>query len=303
MRALCTGGAGFIGSHLVELLLKAGWEVTVIDNLYTGINNVSDLTKFGNIRFFDIDIRHPALHDIFVEARPDYVFHLAAIPEVQYSIDHPVETFEVNVMGTLKLLELCREFNVEKFVFSSSAAVYGDCRLPYCGMEEKCLLSPISPYGLQKKLSEELILMYHQLYGLPYAILRYQNVYGPRQKEKGSYAPVMAIFQRQLDNKQPITVFGDGKQTRDFVYVEDVTLANLMAAVSPNVGITNIGSGKKQKIIDIAKLYNPNPSFRENPRTGDIKHAFANIKKAWKLWGWKPTTLFTEGFEKMRLSY
>ncbi len=303
MNAIITGGAGFVGSHLVELLLKAGWEVTVVDNLYTGKNNISDLVKFGDIRFIDVSILHPALHDIFLEARPDYVFHLAAIPEVQYSIEHPLETFATNVVGTIKLLELCREFHVEKFVFSSSAAVYGDCRLPLGGLEEKLSLHPISPYGLQKKLSEELVLMYHQLYGLPYAILRYQNVYGPRQKETGSYAPVMAIFQRQLDNKQPITVFGDGKQTRDFVYVKDVALVNMMAAISPNSGITNIGSGKKQKIIDIAKLYDPNPSFRENPRTGDIKHAFANIKKAWELWGWKPTTSFEEGFEKTQLSY
>ncbi len=299
MRALCMGGAGFIGSHLVELLLKAGWEVTVIDNLYTGKNNISDLVKFGKIRFLDTNILHPALHDIFLQIKPDYVFHLAAIPEVQTSIDHPVETFETNVMGTVRLLELCKEFHIKKFVFSSSAAVYGDCRLPLCGLEEKSLLHPISPYGLQKKICEEVI----QMSGLPYAILRYQNVYGPRQKEKGSYAPVMAIFQRQLDNKQPITVFGDGKQTRDFVYVTDVVLANLMAATSPVSGITNIGSGKKQKIIDIAKLYDPNPSFEENPRTGDIKHAFANIKKAWKLWGWKPTITFKDGFEKMRLSY
>lgn len=303
MKALITGGAGFIGSHLVELLIKTGWDISVVDNLYTGVNNISDLVKFGNIMFSDISITHPGLQDIFAQAKPDYVFHLAAIPEVQTSIDYPEKTAEINILGTIRVVELCKKFNVKKIVFSSSAAIYGDCRLPYRGLGEKSLSNPISPYGMQKKVGEEIIQLYNRMYGLPYAILRYQNVYGPRQKEHGSYAPVMAIFQRQMENKQPLTVYGDGTQTRDFVFVKDVALANLMAALSPHSGITNIGSGKKQKIIDIAKLYKTKIQFMENPRTGDIKHSFANIREAWKLWGWKPTTSFEDGWEILQNSY
>lgn len=303
MKCIVTGGCGFVGSHLVELLIKTGWDISVVDNLYTGVNNISDLVKFGNIYFSDISITHPGLEDIFAQAKPDYVFHLAAIPEVQTSIDYPEKTAETNILGTVRVVELCRKFNVKKIVFSSSAAVYGDCRLPYSGLEEKCQLNPISPYGLQKKVGEEIIQFNHRLYDLPYAILRYQNVYGPRQKERGSYAPVMAIFQRQMENKQPLTVYGDGMQTRDFVFVKDVAIANLMAALSPHSGITNIGSGKKQKIVDIAKLYKTQLQFMSNPRTGDIKHSFANIKEAWKLWGWKPTTSFEDGWEILQNSY
>jgi UDP-glucose 4-epimerase len=303
MKALVTGGCGFIGSHLVELLIKAGWDVLVVDNLYTKKNNIEELIKLGKVKFLDISINHPGMKDVFASFRPDYVFHLAAIPEVQYSIEHPIETFNTNVLGTVKILELSNYYNVKKVVFSSSAAVYGDCRLPYGGLEEKCVLNPISPYGLQKKQSEEIIQLFYKIYGLPYAILRYQNVYGPRQKEHGSYTPVMSIFERQLAGKQRITVFGDGKQTRDFVYVKDVALANLMATISPLIGITNIGSGKKKKIIDIAKLYSNRPKLVPNPRTGDIKHSYANIKMAWKLWGWKPTTSFNDGFGMMQLGH
>ena len=301
-RCIITGGCGFVGSHLTELLVKAGWKVVVIDNLFTKKNNVADLIRYGKIGFYEIDINHPGVKDIFAKENPDYVFHLAAIPEVQYSIENPEETFLVNLMGSVRILELSRRCGVRKVIFSSSAAVYGEARLPYSGLDERQSLNPISPYGLQKKQVEEVILSYNKHYNLSYAILRYQNVYGPRQKEFGSYAPVMAIFQRQLENKEPITVFGDGKQTRDFVHVKDVATANLMAAVSPLNGITNIGSGKKQKIIDIAKLYTNNPTLVENPREGDIKHSFANIKKAKELWGWQPVIPFTEGFEEMQLS-
>jgi UDP-glucose 4-epimerase len=295
MRALILGGCGFVGSHTVEYFLSQGAEVQVIDNLYTKINNLLHLGD--RVVIHKISILDPKVESIFINFAPDVVVHLAAIPEVQTSIDNPELTYRVNLLGTQRLLHYSSKYKVGKFVFASSAAIYGDYDVRLSGSEEdddKTTI-PISNYGLQKKLSEELITTSFNDTRLPYAILRYFNIYGPRQKMMGSYAPVMAKFKTVRSGGEHITVYNRGKQIRDFIHVKDVARANYLAAISDNIGIANIATGHATVIRDVASMFDDKPKFTDRKRPGDISFSLANVSRAKQLFDFTSQISFQSG--------
>lgn len=238
---IVTGGAGFIGSHLVDLLVKEGHEVVIVDNMFTGLrSNINP-----NAVFVNMDIRDkPAIEKLFLTEKPDGVFHMAAIVGVQFSIEHPEETFEINVTGTKNVREASVKSGA-KMVFSSSAAVYGDQAVDG-PIAESAELLPKSPYGEHKMIGES----YCDV------ALRYFNVYGPRQRGDSSYAGVMARYLALSKEKKPLPIFGDGSQTRDFIYVSDIAAANLKAMESGlSKEAINIGSGRSISIKEIAAAF------------------------------------------------
>ncbi|MBI2850287.1 MAG: SDR family oxidoreductase [Chloroflexi bacterium] len=288
MKAVVTGGAGFIGSHLIEALVARGYRVTVLDDLSSG--------KLDNIREFLPSVQFkqgsvtelPLLREIFQGV--DYVFHLAAIASVQKSIDDPAASHEVNVTGTLNVLLAALENKVKKVVFSSSAAVYGDIPVPPA--KEEMAPCPLSPYAADKLAAETYCQVFGRVYQLPTVSLRYFNVYGPRQDPKSQYASVIPAFMSAVKDGKPPTIFGDGEQTRDFVFVKDVVAANLLAAETDMCGVFNISRGESVSINRLAKLIikltgkRLEPVHRE-PRAGEIKHSLADISKA-KASGYEP---------------
>lgn len=288
MHILVTGGAGFIGSHLVDALLEAGHDVTVFDNLSTGRREqVSAAAHFcqGDIR------DEAALQTLFQEGHFDVVFHEAAQTQVPYSLAHPQEDAELNVIGLINVLEQCRLHGVQKFIYSSSAAVYGDN--PKVPLVESEPLAPTSFYGLTKVAAEKYIQLYGDLFGLPYAILRYANVYGERQGNGGE-GGVVSLFARALARGEDLTIFGDGEQSRDFVYVKDVARANL-AAMAPDVapGIYNISTQIETTINALKEilLYFSHAgvavSYGE-ARKGDISRSALANGKAREALQWRP---------------
>ena len=244
-KALVTGGAGFIGSWVVDALVSKGLEAVVVDNLLTGNrDNLNEKSKF-----YGVDIRDKKISEIFEKEKPDYVFHLAAQTNVRESIKNPIEDCEVNILGTLNVLNCCVKYGVRKMIFSSTGgAIYGDnCKIPTPETEKE---EPISPYGISKLSVEKYLEFYQHIYDLDYVALRYSNVYGPRQNSKGE-AGVVAIFVNDiLSNKQPV-INGSGNQTRDYVYVKDVAEANFLALNFS--GIFNVGTGKETSVNNIFK--------------------------------------------------
>lgn len=243
MKALVTGGAGFIGSHVVDSLIDKGFEVVIIDSLITGSRkNINKKTKF-----YEADIRNEGVFDIFEKEKPDYVFHLAAQINVRESIKNPAKDAEINILGSLNILDCCVKNNVKKIIFSSTGgAIYGDdCKIPSCELEKE---KPMSPYGIAKFAIEKYLDFYKKVFGLDYVILRYSNVYGPRQNSKGE-AGVIAIFiSKILSGEKPI-INGSGNQTRDYVYVRDVADANILALNLS--GIFNVGTGKETSVNEL----------------------------------------------------
>lgn len=261
MKALVTGGAGFIGSHVVDLLVENGSEVVVIDNLSNGdIKNINNKAKF-----YKKDINDD-LHEIFLKEKFDYVFHLAANINLRKSIEDPVFDTKVNVLGSVNLLELCVKHKVKKFIFSSTSAVYDDkVKIPTSETEEE---RPLSPYGISKLTVERLLFYYKKVFGLESVSLRYSNVYGPRQSPEGEAGVVSIFINSILRKKQPV-IFGDGKQTRDYVYVKDVAESNLLAIKQNISGVYNISTGVETDVntlfdkitgilgVNISKKYGP----------------------------------------------
>jgi len=284
-----TGGAGFIGSHLVEHLISLGHEVHIVDNLVAGKCEF----VHPDAILFVVDIRNQeALTPIFAGA--DTVFHLAALPSVPYSIENPIETHEVNTLGTLKVIMAACKAGVRRIIFSSSSAVYGDQEV--VPIYENALCEPKSPYGLQKLESEHYLRLANELYGLETVSLRYFNLYGPRQNASGPYASVVARFINQRASGEPLTIVGDGKQTRDFVNVEDVVLANILAMDSFNVGkgeVINIGGGKSYSVLDVAKIVGG--EIIHLPPRIEIMNSVASIDRARELLEWEPQKPFSEG--------
>lgn len=287
-RILVTGGAGFIGSHIVDKLIADCYDVTVIDNLITGcIDNVDHHRNKKNFHFINGDIRD---FDIVKQALDgiDVVFHEAAIASVTRSVKNPIFSNDVNVGGTLNLLKASVEFGVKKFIFASSAAVYGDTNSPI--KKENSCPAPTSPYGVSKLAAEKYVQVFNNTYKLATVCLRYFNVYGPRQNFNvdGSYGGAITIFiNRLLRNMSPI-IYGDGKQTRDFVFVKDLVEANMLAMNTENISreVFNIGTGKSTSLNKIVKVLkaalnkkNVNTIYSP-PRTSDIKHGYADINKA-----------------------
>ena len=300
---MVTGGAGFIGSHLVDRLLEEGFRVRVIDNFFSG--DQKNLAHHKNNKLFeflegdirDFDLVRKAIKGI------DAVFHQAALVSVPRSCDDPVLSNEINVQGTLNLLQACVDVDVKKFVFASSCAIYGDS--DFLPVTEEFPVKPHSPYAIDKYACEEYARIFSKIYDLETVGLRYFNVYGPRQKV-GSYSGVISVFVNCfLDNKSP-TVFGDGNQSRDFVHVKDVVNANLLALSKENISgeVFNISSGKRITINSIIKtiqkiMDKKSRVFYAKPRSGDIEHSFANIKKAQNVLGYKPSVKFEEGLREV----
>ncbi len=295
MKALVTGGAGFIGSHLVDELLKKGHEVLVLDNLSTGdkenINPEADFKK--------VDIRERGKIKPLFEG-VDYVFHLAALARVPLSVENPALTSEVNISGTVNVFESAKEAGVKRVVFASSSSVYGDKEeLPY---RETMQPDPISPYALQKWTGEKFANMFKDLYGFPVVSLRFFNVYGPRIDFDSDYSLVMGKFLKLKKAGKPLTIYGDGEQTRDFTYVLDVARGCIKAAESKRVEggeVINIGSGNPISINKLADLISKEKKHFDK-RPGDVLHTHADIKKAKDLLGWEPKVSFKEGLENTK---
>ena len=291
--ALVTGGAGFIGSNLVDLLRHRGHTVTVIDDLSSGYRANLRL----DVRFVEGDIRNETAIDAAV-AGTDVVFHLAASVGNKRSIDHPIDDSDINVLGTLKVLEACRRRGVRKLVFSSSAGIFGELKsLP---IREDHPAEPDSPYGASKLAAEKLCLVYAKLHRMECACLRYFNVYGPKQRYD-AYGNVIPIFVDAVMQQQPIVIFGDGEQTRDFVNVHDVVEANYRAGTTPGVcGSFNIASGTRISINDLATLVAQASGVERTvryaaPRPGDVRHSLADIGAARAAFGYAPRVTLHEG--------
>lgn len=303
LRVLVTGGAGFIGSHIVDGLMKRGCEAFVIDNLVTGrLENIKHLVDNKMFRFFKSDVRDRDVVKKVVKD-VDVVFHEAALVSVPRSIKNPQLTNEINVGGTLNMLLACLDSNVEFFVHASSSSVYGETeKLP---KDEQQTLNPISPYGVSKMAAENYVKVFHDVYGLKTVCLRYFNVYGPRQIS-GPYSGVISIFiNRLLRNKPPI-VHGDGEQVRDFTYVEDVVRANLLALNNKRAvgGVFNTATGKPTTINRLAEVLlkitekkDLKPIYAK-PRSGDIRQSYAEITKAKEVLGYSPEISLEEGLSK-----
>ncbi len=289
-----TGGAGFIGSHIAWELVRDN-EVVVIDNLYTGKEeNVPPGAKLVKA-----DIRdYQSIAELISNA--DYVFHEAAQVSVVESVRDPLFTEEVNVIGTLNILKALLDGH-GKLVFASSAAVYGDN--PNLPLKETERPRPLSPYGVTKATGEEYLRVFHELYGLPVVALRYFNVFGPRQSAN-QYAGVISIFINRALAGEPLVIFGDGKQTRDFIYVKDVVKANILTAESrkANGRVFNVATGKQTSILELAtkiiEITGANTSIIfDKPRPGDIRHSLADISEIKKL-GFEPEWSLEEGLKK-----
>lgn len=288
-KVIVTGGAGFIGSYVTKKLIEEGYEVFVIDNLLAG--KKENIHK--DAKFFNLDIRNlKDIEPVFKDAK--YVFHLAAIPSVQYSIENPQETNDVNVTGTLNVLIAAKNASVKRLVYSASSSVYGDAKiLPITENESP---KPKSPYALQKYIGELYCKMFSQIYDLETVCPRYFNVYGKGQPSTGAYASVIAKFVALKKENKPLTIVGDGNQTRDFVHVEDVARANILAATSDKVGkgeSINIGTGKKYSVNEIAKIIG---GLTESiPPRIEPKDSLADISLAKFLLNWEPKIELEEG--------
>lgn len=298
MRILVTGGAGFIGSHLVDASIAAGHEVVVIDNFSTGKRE--HLNPNANLVEADIrDLEAIASHLKGAEV----VFHTAALARVQPSIENPVLYNAVNVDGTLNVLVASRDAKVKRVVFSSSSSVYGDQkRLP---LQEDMQPKPKNPYGLQKYIGECYCRLFSELYGLQTVSLRYFNVYGPRANLEGAYALVIGKFITQRLEGRKLTVYGDGTQTRDFTHVRDVVRANLLAAESQRVGFgetVNIGGGKNISVLKIANAIGGEIEFL-SARAGEPHDTLADNSRARELLGWAPEVDFGQGMQEVKALY
>jgi UDP-glucose 4-epimerase len=270
-KCLVTGGAGFIGSHLVDKLIFDGHEVIVIDDLSTG--NFSNINKLATFNHDDIS------GSILKHTTPvDYVFHLAALARIQPSIKNPVPAHKTNVNGTLAVLEYCRK-NKSKLIFSSTSSQYDEYPA-----SELSIKDFKNPYTLQKHICEQYIELYSRLYNINYVILRYFNVYGERQLTKGAYATVIGIFLAQKKRKEPLTIVGDGEQRRDFTYIKDAVTATVMA--KDWTGTYNVGTGINYSINEIAKMIG-GKTKNIAPRLGEVKEVLADISKI-KAKGWTP---------------
>ena len=298
---LVTGGAGFIGSHIVEELIKRGMQVRVIDNLSTGrrenLRHLMDEIEFieGDIR--DVTVVNRVMNGVHV------VLHQAAIASVPQSIQDPKETTETNLNGTLHLLMAARDVGVRRVVYASSCAVYGD--VPILPKVEDALPAPLSPYAAAKLAGEYYCRVFYQVYGLKTVCLRYFNVFGPRQDPHSLYAAVIPKFITLAFAKKPLIVYGDGEQSRDFSFVENVVQANLLACEADEaVGETfNIGGGKKtsinQLVEELRKIFEADLSIAySEPSPGDVKHSVASIEKAKRLLGYESSVTFRDGLRR-----
>ncbi|MGE5307330.1 MAG: SDR family oxidoreductase [Alphaproteobacteria bacterium] len=300
-RYLVTGGAGFIGSHIVKRLVSEGGLVRVVDNLSTGRESrLSDIS--GEIEFVRGDLADQSVSDSVVRG-VEYVLHQAAVPSVQRSVRDPVETNRANVVATLNVLESSRKEGVRRFVYAASSSAYGDTEvLP---KHEDLPANPVSPYALQKFVGEQYCKLYHELYGIETVSLRYFNVFGPGQDPHSEYSAVIPKFITGLLSNRPITVYGDGEQSRDFTYVDNVVEANLLALKQPTAAgrMCNIGCGERISLNTLVRLLEEIIGVKANlnygdPKPGDVRHSLADITLARRLLGYEPKVMIEEGLRR-----
>lgn len=307
-KCVVTGGAGFIGSNLVSRLIDLGEDVIIIDNLSTG--NIGNIEKNPDAKFYEIDIsKREELETVFLDESIDVIFHLAALPRVQFSIASPWASNNTNVTGTLNLLLAAKNHSIPRFVFSSSSSVYGDQdTLP---LVETMKPNPMSPYALQKLTGEMYTLMFNQIYGLESVALRYFNVYGPGQNPEGGYAALIPkSIGKFLHGESPI-IFGDGEQTRDFTSIHDVVEANIMAAWPDNTEVFgkafNIGAGDNRSVNDVIRsikeVLQIDIEVEYGPAVIEPKNTKADISRSIELLGWQPSVPFEDGIRETALSY
>lgn len=286
MKVMVTGGAGFIGSHIVDLLIENGHEVIVVDSLVHG--KKENINKYA--KFYCKDICDENIWEVFEKEKPEVVIHEAAQINVVKSIENPVFDANINIIGTLNILECCKRFGVKKIIYPSSAASFGEPE--YLPMDEKHPLKMISGYGVSKHTVEHYLDVYKKLYELDYVVLRYANVYGPRQDSTGDGGIVSIFAEKMIRDESPF-IFGDGTNTRDFVFVKDVAKANYMAMLTDNVGIYNVSTNTKISINELFKHLNDMLSKNLKPiyttdRIGDIMHSYMSFEKIYEDLGWKP---------------
>lgn len=300
MKVLVTGGAGFIGSHVVERLLGSGITVAVVDNLTTGCrSNVPP-----QVSLYVVDVATPELLDVFALERPDYCIHLAAQISVSASLREPAEDARVNIDGTINVLRACRSVGVKRLVFGSSAAVYGDP--PKVPLPEEANLLPLSPYGISKKCAEDYLRVLGGHYGVETVALRYANAYGPRQAISAECG-VVTIFVNSIIAGQAPVIFGDGGATRDFLYVKDIADATFLALFSPCTGVLNVGSGIEVSVRELWSVMSAVAKVSLVPRQseeriGDIYRSCLAVGKARELLGFGATTSLAEGL-RLTLEY
>ena len=294
MKIMVTGGAGFIGSHVVDMMVEAGHEVIVVDDLSTGrLSNVNPA-----VRFYQIDIRHPEMEVIFDKERPEVVNHHAAQMDVRKSVTDPLFDADVNVVGSLKLAQLAIKYGVRKFIhISSGGAVYGEP--VYLPCDEQHPVQPLCPYGITKYVFEKYLSIFWRNQGLDYSVLRYPNVYGPRQNPNGE-AGVVAIFAARMLKEAPITIYGTGEQVRDFVYVTDCAQANMLVLTKGSGQVYNLGYGLGTSVNEIFLHLKAITHYGMDPvyaaaRPGETYRIYLNAQKAARELGWQPTVGLKEG--------
>ena len=296
-KVLVTGGAGFIGSHLVDRLVAAGHDVVVVDNLSSGRQEFLN----PQAQLYRLDTQDPALDEVFLKERPEVVNHHAAQISVQASVKDPRNDARTNILGLLHLLELSRQHQVRKFLYASTGgALYGEPE--YLPCDEEHPVQPLSPYGISKYAGEHYVRFFGIAYRLDYTIMRYANVYGPRQDPYGE-AGVVAIFTERMLRKAEAVIYGTGEQERDFVYVDDIVEANLRSMERPERGVYNIGNGVGTSVNQIFHLLKEATGYQRGPvyapaRTGEVHKIFLSWERAKAELGWRPTVALKEGLEK-----
>lgn len=296
MNVLVTGGAGFIGSHIVDELVKKNIKTIVIDN-----STIKEIQINKKVKYYNADIVKANISRIFDKERPEIVIHQAAQISNLESLNNPLYDAEVNIIGTVNLLECCRQYNIKKIIYASSAAVYGEPE--YLPIDEEHNTKPISCYGISKLVPEHYIRVYNQLYGIKYTILRYANVYGPRQDTEGEGGVISIFIDKMLKGERPI-IFGTGEQTRDFICVKDIAAANIAALDKGDNCILNISTGVNTSINELVKILNNilgknlKPVYKPK-REGDIEHSYLDNALAVKVLGWKPRVSLEEGLREI----
>jgi UDP-glucose 4-epimerase len=296
MEVLVTGGAGFIGSNIVDGLIEEDHKVIVVDNLSTGKKeNLNEEAEF-----YQLDIRDQELEKVFEENNITHVIHHAAQIDVQHSIKDPLFDAQNNILGTINVLDMAKKYEVEKIIYASSAAVYGEP--DYLPLDEEHPIKAMSPYGITKHTPEHYIKMYNELYDLKYTIFRYSNVYGPRQDPKGEGGVVSIFVDKMLAEERPI-IFGDGEQTRDFIHVFDIVKANLFALEKGDNILVNISTESRDSVNDLVDYLNEIlpyslEAINEDARKGDILHSSLANGKAKELLGWTPDYDLRAGLEQ-----
>lgn len=301
LKYLITGGSGFIGSNLVAALLSNNENVRILDNFSTGRRqNIEPFVD--QIEIIEGDLRSYHIVQQAVEG-VDYILHQGALPSVPRSVSDPITSNEVNVLGTLNLLQAARNAGVKRIVSASSSSVYGNSKdLP---KQEGMLTNPLSPYAVSKLAAEQYSQSFHRLYGLETVALRYFNVFGPRQDPTSQYSAVIPKFITAILNQQPITIHGDGSTSRDFSYIENVINANLLACVAPKAAgsIVNIACGERYTLLDLVQNLHEITGIKPivvhtESRPGDVPHSLADISEAGRLLGYEPSVSFRQGLEK-----